>query len=417
MIASSEPYKASVLAFSMRAHAILHFSDGAVRPFILAGGGFMTSATSNSAVVAQDTDAMFHVGAGVKAAVNDDWGLRAEVRAYFPPDTHYKLVTEDYEVLFGLYGRFGGPVKPPAPIVPLDSDGDGIPDSADKCPLEKGPLENDGCPDKDSDGDGLVDRLDKCPNEAGPKENQGCPDVDSDKDGVVDRLDKCPDVPGPADNAEAPGCPLPDRDHDGVPDRDDKCPDVAGPKENAGCPDVDTDKDGIVDRLDQCPTVAGPAENDGCPIPEKLKAFTGVIQGINFKTGSAQILPASFKLLDKSVVVLNEFPNEKLEISGHTDSTGERAKNIELSKARAESVKTYMEKKGVKEGRLVAVGYGPDKPIADNKTAKGKAKNRRVEFHLVPDSTPEPTKAEGSNKTPQAADPGSQTPPQPEPQK
>jgi len=76
---------------------------------------------------------------------------------------------------------------------------------------------------------------------------------------------------------------------------------------------------------------------------------------------------------------LREWPEVKLEISGHTDNMGKADYNRDLSRQRAETVRMYMINKGVAEDRLTAVGYGPDKPIADNKTANGRAQNRRVE--------------------------------------
>ena len=152
--------------------------------------------------------------------------------------------------------------------------------------------------------------------------------------------------------------------------------------ENNGCPDKDSDGDGVVDRLDKCPDKAGPKENDGCPLPEAIKKFTGTIEGITFAVNSAKILPKSFKVLDAAVKVLKEHEKLPLTIEGHTSSEGNRATNMELSKARAEAVKAYLVKKGIAERRLNAVGYGPDKPVADNKTKKGKAANRRIEFKM-----------------------------------
>jgi len=98
--------------------------------------------------------------------------------------------------------------------------------------------------------------------------------------------------------------------------------------------------------------------------------------------GSARILPKSFKVLDGAVAVLKEFPKLPLTIEGHTSSEGKHEKNMELSKARAESVKAYFVSKGIDAGRITAVGYGPDKPVADNKTKKGKEATRRIEFKV-----------------------------------
>src|SRR5207248_8862565 len=118
-------------------------------------------------------------------------------------------------------------------------------------------------------------------------------------------------------------------DGDGIPDAADKCPnepeDKDGFQDEDGCPDPDNDQDGVPDAQDKCPnqpeTKNGYQDEDGCPdeIPQKVKQFTGVIQGINFKVNSADLLPNSNKTLDKAVAVLVEFPQLKLEIGGHTD--------------------------------------------------------------------------------------------------
>jgi outer membrane protein OmpA-like peptidoglycan-associated protein len=289
----------------------------------------------------------------------------------------------DFEALLSIYKEFGrkSPEKA-APAGPKDTDGDGIPDDVDKCPNEPedkdGFQDEDGCPDPDNDADGIPDAQDKCPMQA------------EDKDGFQDE----------------DGCPDPDNDNDGILDAQDKCPNEAGPAENEGCPDKDTDGDGIIDRLDKCPdqpeTKNGYQDEDGCPdeIPAKIKQFTGVIQGINFKVSSADLLPSSNGQLNKAVAVLKEFPELKMEIQGHTDDQPFIKKkgqlfedNNALSQARAESVKAYFVKNGVEEGRLTAKGYGSTQPVEDPTTLKGaklnaaRAKNRRVEFKLVSNLT------------------------------
>jgi outer membrane protein OmpA-like peptidoglycan-associated protein len=80
---------------------------------------------------------------------------------------------------------------------------------------------------------------------------------------------------------------------------------------------------------------------------------------------------------------MNEYPNVKLRISGHTDSTGNPDKNRELSLARAEAVATYIASKGISRDRLISEGHGADKPIADNATKDGRQQNRRIEFQVV----------------------------------
>jgi len=132
--------------------------------------------------------------------------------------------------------------------------------------------------------------------------------------------------------------------------------------------------------------VNGYQDLDGCPdeLPKEIKKYTGdAVKGINFATGKADLLPSSNTVLDEIVAVLKSYPDVKLEVQGHTDTVGERNDNIDLSKRRADSVRAYFLSKGIEDARITAVGYGPDKPIADNKTKAGKAKNRRVEMKLI----------------------------------
>jgi outer membrane protein OmpA-like peptidoglycan-associated protein len=376
---TTKSIETDVLMLAYRAQLTYRFLDGWVQPFVLAGYGGMTAWSSNDAEIANKTVGAAHFGVGARFPMGHAWGLRADFRGLLPPGTGGKSVVFDFEFLASVYIAFGE--------APRDRDKDGIPDELDKCPNEPGPRENQGCPDKDSDGDGIVDRLDKCPNTpAGPNpdpKRRGCPETDTDGDGIVDSKDLCPKVPaGPNPDPKKPGCPIGDSDGDGILDNEDKCPNEPGPKENQGCPDKDSDGDGVVDRLDKCPDKPGPKENDGCPLPDAIKKFTGKIEGITFALGSAKILPKSFKVLDGAVAVLKEFTKLPLTVEGHTSSEGKREKNMELSKARAEAVKAYFVSKGIDAARITAVGYGPDKPVADNKTQKGKEANRRIEFRI-----------------------------------
>ena len=229
----------------------------------------------------------------------------------------------------------------------------------------------------DKDGDGVLDADDKCPDVAGLAALQGCPDRDG--DGIADGDDKCPDVAG---IAKYQGCPIPDTDGDGVNDEQDKCPTEKGVARYQGCPIPDTDKDGVNDEEDKCPSRPGPASNQGCPeiAKEVIEKINVAAKNIFFATGSAKLLPKSFKSLNEVASLLAADESLLIAIDGHTDSTGKREKNLTLSNDRANSVKAYLATKGVADSRMTATGYGPDKAVASHKTAAGRAKNRRVEM-------------------------------------
>ena len=249
-------------------------------------------------------------------------------------------------------------------------------DSADRCPKTPG-VKPGGCP-ADQDGDGVPDAGDRCPRVAGVKPD-GCPDRDG--DGVPDASDKCPGTAG----AKPLGCP--DRDGDGVVDVDDRCPEVAGIKP-AGCP-PDKDGDGVPDASDKCvnkpETRNGYKDEDGCPdkLPRKAKRFIGRIKGIRFRLNRATIRRRSYKTLNAAGKVLNKFPSLRLKIRGHTDSRGSDSANLELSIKRADAVKAYLVKRGIASSRLVTEGVGSKEPLSQGKGRRARAKNRRIEFHVI----------------------------------
>ncbi len=389
-VVPSEPRRLvfDIWNLTYRAHLVAQFRAGnpanKMVPFILLGAGaFSVVDSQNPDVVYEDTDEMIYAGVGAKYRVDNGWGLRADARILFPPSSEDDGFTTDFELLLSIYKEFGRKevekvIEAPPPD--NDPDKDGLLGDADKCPME--PEDMDGFQDDD-----------------------GCPDADNDQDGIADAADKCPAEPEDKDAfQDEDGCPDPDNDGDGVPDAADKCPleaeDKDGFQDDDGCPDPDNDGDGVPDAQDKCAadpeTKNGFQDEDGCPdeIPAKLKAFTGVIQGINFKVSSADLQPASNKTLDKAVAVLKEFGDLRLEIQGHTDDQPLKANknfadNQALSQARAESVKKYFVSKGIEEGRLTAVGFGESQPIEapaglkGGKLAAARAKNRRVEFKLV----------------------------------
>lgn len=212
--------------------------------------------------------------------------------------------------------------------------------------------------------------------------------LDSDGDGVPDTRDRCPtELEDPDGFGDNDGCPDPDNDGDGIMDGQDACPDKAGPKENDGCPDTDTDD--VPDNADDCPDQEGPPENNGCPFDNPpfviVESDRIRIKGnILFESGAAKIQKQSFKILDEVGEVLLKNPTlGPVLIEGHTDNRGSRAINVDLSQRRARAVMEYLIGKGVERKRLSAKGFGFDKPIATNDTTLGRAKNRRVEFRLI----------------------------------
>ncbi|MCK5808698.1 OmpA family protein [bacterium] len=273
-----------------------------------------------------------------------------------------------------------------------DNDMDGVLDAQDLCPLKKGPATNQGCPVNDKDGDGIPDEIDKCPEQPEDidtfEDQDGCPDPNNDGDELLDVNDKCPLDKGPTDNY---GCPILDTDGDGVPDIVDKCKmvpeDIDKFEDEDGCPDPDNDKDGVLDVDDKCPITPGVKEEKGCPKKYKLivvkAAKIELKQKVFFKTGKAVINAKSFKMLKEVADAVKSIKTiKKIVVEGHTDGTGSRKYNLRLSQKRAEAVLNFLVKHGVSRDRIEAKGYGPDKPIASNRTRAGRSKNRRVEFKI-----------------------------------
>jgi outer membrane protein OmpA-like peptidoglycan-associated protein len=224
------------------------------------------------------------------------------------------------------------------------------------------------------------------------------PDVDdyerdTDKDGYPDSIDKC--INDPEDGkkpAPSDGCPAAsDRDNDGIPDSSDDCPDVPedkdGVQDKDGCPETDADSDQIPDAQDKCPTEPGPrsniAEKNGCPLIRKEGDEIAILEPIEFEFGKAVIKPVSYPILDEVVKVMKSSPKMRLGVYGHTDNRGAMDLNMRLSKERARACMNYLGSKGIAQNRLTSEGFGPNKPVADNNTDAGRAKNRRVEFKIL----------------------------------
>ncbi|TNE49219.1 MAG: OmpA family protein [Bacteroidetes bacterium] len=385
-----------------------------VSPYAFAGGGYFMEEFENGHL-------QFPFGAGVNFRISEF--------AFINVQGEYRKSVEDMRdnVQLGVGFIYLLHKAPPKEVPPADRDRDGVPDISDNCPDQPGAAATAGCPDRDADG--VADKDDLCPDEAGVATTNGCPDQDedgvadkddlcpteagtldgcpdTDRDGVADKDDDCPDEAG-----TVKGCP--DSDYDGIANKDDKCPQDPGPESNGGCPLVkdsdrdgvaddvdpcpdaagpfngcpDTDEDGVADNLDKCPNTAGPATNFGCPeVKEETKErLEFVTRNIQFETGMADLKIASFKILDELEEIMKQYPDYKLAINGHTDDVGHRADNLKLSAERAKTCFDYLVYRGIAENRMRSKGYGESRPIASNKSSRGREKNRRVEFKLVLD--------------------------------
>ncbi len=382
--------------------------DSWFAPFLVAGfgGTYIDTEQYNDLVTGPISDGVFGnaaAGAGILFQFNDRIGLEIANTLNMPIADDWDGVDQGGNDMYlqhsaGLVFNLrkpkdtdndGVPDKkdkcPDTPLTakvdetgcPLDGDEDGIADHLDKCPTLAGKANLGGCPDKDNDN--VADKDDKCPDVAGIERFAGCPDTDG--DGIEDAQDKCPNEAG-LDRFQ--GCP--DKDGDGVQDAVDKCPDTPkGVKvDDVGCP-TDSDGDGVPDNADRCPTSKGDPSNNGCPVvkEEVKKRLNFATRGITFETAKAVLKPSSYPMLDEVVSILNEYTDYNLQMGGHTDSNGSNATNLKLSQARVDAVKEYLIKKGVTASRIEATGYGEERPVATNKTAAGRAQNRRVELGLV----------------------------------
>jgi len=305
----------SVNLYACGAESLFHFTpDGKFVPH--AAAGFRGTTLTHLPGDRSDTEAAFDYGVGGKYFVSETVALRADIRHIIMFNGKNNL-----EYVVGLGWYFGGAAAPAAarPQEPPDSDRDGVPDDADRCP---------GTPQGVK-----VDR-------------HGCP-VDSDGDGVPDYLDKCPDTPRGI-KVDENGCP-PDSDGDGVPDYLDKCP--------------ETPRGEKVDR-------------NGCPEKKPIISLN-----IIFDSGSADIRPGYDADVAKLADVMKKYPNAKVTVEGHTDSTGNPEKNMDLSRRRAGAVRDMLvEKYGIESSRVSVEGFGATRPVADNATPEGRQANRRIDI-------------------------------------
>ncbi len=315
-----------------RLNMLYNFAPGShFRPFVTAGVG---CERINAHALGETSGLGLNAGGGLRMLMGDHFGIRLDGR-YVSAQVRGRVDQRqnNLEATLGLTFLFGGGPPP-------DSDSDGVPDSKDDCPnTPRGAtVDARGCP-KDSDGDGVYDGIDQCPDtpRGATVDARGCP-KDSDGDGVYDGIDRCPDTPR-GEKVDSQGCPIPQ-----------------------------------------------PLPQPKTPPPiikELLEKKAVVLEGVEFDIDKATLRPASDTTLAEVAASLKEWPDIRVEIQGHTDSTGSSAHNQGLSNRRAESVRAYLVSKGISASRLEAKGYGEDRPVADNTTTEGKQRNRRVELHKI----------------------------------
>jgi OOP family OmpA-OmpF porin len=247
--------------------------------------------------------------------------------------------------------------EPTKPIITdsviVDKDEDGVPDIADTClgtPFGARVHAN-GC-ELDNDGDGVVNSSDLCPDSSLgiPVDKIGCTLMvgeDEDHDGVFDVSDVCPATP-PGTMVDASGCE-PDQ-HNNV----------------------------ILQNIEACLQSYPNGGIVDCEIPGVI-----VLEGVQFGGGSDRFSKGSTKVLAPIAALLQRNPEVVVEVAGYTDNKGSAAANHKLSEKRARAIANYFILKGVLDANLIINGHGPDNPIADNNTPEGRAKNRRVELHIV----------------------------------
>ncbi len=173
-----------------------------------------------------------------------------------------------------------------------------------------------------------------------------------------------------------------DSDGDGVSDKNDACPNTPSGTtvDSTGCvvkKMSDSDGDGVADADDKCPST--PAGKDVNAYGCAAKEVFSVKLDVKFDSGKAIVKSAYHDQIAQVGNFMKEHTGTTTEIEGHTDNTGKKSYNVWLSKKRAQAIRAYLIKEfGIDAGRLTAVGYGPDQPIADNGTRAGRAENRRV---------------------------------------
>lgn len=315
---------AQVAVVPLRAHLLINIATGKVRPFVLLGGGGHLSAPLSPGIVRTDAKGVLHAGAGLAFDIRPSWGLRLDGR-FLLAEGQSAVFTPEGEVLAAVFGRFGAAPPPAAPPPPAAAP----------------------------------------PPEAAP------PPATAPPPGIAPPAAVTPAPPTPPPAVPAPPAAL-DSDSDGVIDTVDRCPMHPGPAANMGCP-IEL----------SAPAVPVPSQSATEP-PPAHKALAAAAKSISFEASSAILTASSLKELDQTVQILRDNPALKIEIAGHTDTSGDPQQNRQISQQRAEAVMKYLIDHGITADRLRAQGYGPDRPRTTNATPEGRAQNRRVEFNPLP---------------------------------
>lgn len=325
-----ESATASVLGW--RAHALVALlTDEPVHPLLFAGLGGETLVGGSPFMSVPDTDLVLYGGAGGELAVGRRGALRADLRLEMMAGRDGGAAAA-FEASVGYALRFGGPGARIGRI---------------QIAARPAPV--------------------RAPAPAFAHVDPPAP-VDGDRDGIAGEADRCPDEPEDVDQT---------RDDD-------------------GCPDPDDDGDGWADAHDSCPReperVNGFADADGCPdeVPADLAAHTGELKGVRFAPGTVRLDRRSRPVLDQLTAVLLRYPDVRVQLTAHTDDTGEPAREQELSAQQAAYVKWYLVDKGVDDRRIDAVGRGAERMKYDHATRAGRAANWRIELDLVSGQTAQP---------------------------
>ena len=148
-----------------------------------------------------------------------------------------------------------------------------------------------------------------------------------------------------------------------------------------GCP-ADEDGDGVFNANDECPRTPPGFEVDARGCVRERQTVT-VLRSVSFEFDSAKLTEEARRTLDRVAAGLKGQPSMRVEIAGHTDALGTEAYNLRLSRERATSVRNFLIDLGVAASPLDVKGYGESKPVADNETDAGRARNRRVDFSVL----------------------------------